>query len=182
MQPPAGRLLAVGLAVLALAAACGDSGDDDAAAGLPVTTGVPCVGLTSTSLPADPTREVALLTGVEVGDRDVTFRFDGGPPGVDADFVTPPVLADGSGEPVEVAGRAFLQIRMEPASGVDLSGETYRETYTGPRRLEGDRAPVVELVRTGDFEANLTWAVGLSERVTWQLEARPGRVVVRFCA
>ena len=48
------------------------------------------------------------------------------------------------------------------ASGVDLSGETYVETYTGSARIgPSDAASIVELVRTGDFDAVLTWNAGL---------------------
>jgi hypothetical protein len=60
-------------------------------------------------------------------------------------------------------------VRLEPASGVDLSGDSPRETYTGPNRLRVDRA-IVEVVRTGDFEANLTWVLGLRSELPYRVE------------
>jgi hypothetical protein len=109
----------------------------------------------------------ALLADVRVaghgGFDRVTFEFrDGDVPGYRVRFVDPPITEDASGNEVEVDGAAFLEIIMTPASGVDLSGETYEETYTGPARIgPSDTASIAELVRTGDFEAVLTWHLGL---------------------
>ena len=50
---------------------------------------------------------------------------------------------------------------MEPASGADLSGEELRITYKGANRITPSTSVVTELVRTGDFEAVLTWVVGV---------------------
>jgi hypothetical protein len=112
----------------------------------------------------------------------VVFEFDGeGPPGVDARYVDPPVREDGSGDEVEVAGSAFLQVRMEPASGVELRGETPIETYDGPDRIDpGAELAIEEVVLTGDFEANLTWVVGLPAQADYRVFTLTGptRVVV----
>ena len=74
----------------------------------------------------------------------------------------------------------MLLVRMEPALDADLTQESAPRTYTGPSRLSPDTAVVVELVRTGGFEAVLTWAAGVDEerpfRVT-RLES-PARIVV----
>jgi hypothetical protein len=74
---------------------------------------------------------------------------------------------------------------MEPASGFDLSVPEGELVYTGPRRLEGADAGtsvVREIVRTGDFEAVLTWAVGLSDRVDFRVTTLDGppRLVIDF--
>jgi hypothetical protein len=109
----------------------------------------------------------ALLTDVRVASHDgfdrVTFEFrDGDVPGYRVQFVDPPITADPSDNPVEIDGTAFLSVVMTPASGVDLSGETYEEIYTGPDRIgPADTTAIVELVLSGDFEAVLTWVVGL---------------------
>ena len=74
---------------------------------------------------------------------------------------------------------------MEPASGFDLSVAEGELVYDGPRRISGEdrgTSTVRELVRTGDFEAVLGWAVGLTDRVDFRvttLEA-PSRLVVDF--
>ena len=102
-------------------------------------------------------------------------------PGFDIAYADGPVRGSGSGEPIEVAGAAALLVRMEPAAGVDLNTPDARPTYTGPDRVRGDTTTVTEVVKSGDFEANLEWAIGVDEgevafRVT-VLES-PARIVV----
>lgn len=110
--------------------------------------------------------EIAFLTGVRVAGHDgfdrVVLEFDGPDvPSYRVAYQEPPIRQDGSGEEVAVAGTAFLEMRLTPASGVDLSGDDYTLTYEGPDRVTGDTAVVTEVVRTGDFEANLAWVIGL---------------------
>jgi hypothetical protein len=128
--------------------------------------------------------EVALLTGVRAASHDgydrVVFEFRNGVPGYDVGYSERPVRADGSGEPVAVAGGAVLLVRMEPALDADLTKESAPRTYTGPTRVRPDTTAVAELVRTGGFESVLTWAVGVDGkrpfRVT-RLES-PARIVI----
>ena len=137
------------------------------------------------TIPLD-TAQTMLLTGVTVEHEDgvdrVTFAFQGeGVPLVDARYVEE-VRADGSGNAVEVEGSAYLQIRMEPASTADLSGEEVQRTYTGPDRVRGDTTAITEVVRTGDFEANLTWVIGLDASTEYRVDATasPATVVVEL--
>ncbi|HEV2069383.1 MAG TPA: hypothetical protein VGR26_06285 [Acidimicrobiales bacterium] len=145
-------------------------------------------GTTSpTSTPAPPDLTVALLTAVEVGAGDgvdrVSFTFEGGIPGYDVSYIDPPVRQDGSGDEVEVDGTAFLSIRFAPASGFDAF-ETFEPTYTGPSEVRGDTEVVTEAVRVGDFEANLTWVVGVDEKVPYRIDTDPatGTVTVELSA
>lgn len=123
---------------------------------------------------------VALLTDVTVTGTAVTFTFRDDVPGIDARYVDE-VVADGSGEAMAVGGAAHVEVRMEPASGVDLSSESgsYEETYTGPERIDGP-GPVVEVARTGDFEANLTWAIGLTDERPYRIDVEGTTVTVTF--
>jgi hypothetical protein len=126
-----------------------------------------------------------LLTAVRLGahpgfDR-VVFQFRAALPGFDVRYVDPPIVADGSGEPVAVEGSAFLQVRMEPASGFDLDAGT--PVFTGPDRISGasaGTAAVREVVRSGDFEAVLTWVVGVRTRAGFRVSTlpAPSRLVV----
>jgi hypothetical protein len=141
-----------------------------------------------TSVPSPPDLGAALLSTLEVGAVDgvdqVTFTFeDGQLPGYDVAYIDPPVRQDGSGDEVEVEGDAFLSIRFAPASGVDLL-DTLDPTYTGPDRVEGDTEVVTEVVRTGDFEANLTWVVGADDEVPYRIVTDPaaGTVTVELSA
>jgi hypothetical protein len=143
-------------------------------------------GVTTPSAAPPPpgSSEVAQLTDVlvqaDAGVDRIVFRFaDAHLPGYDIAYVDGPVRQDGSGDPVPVEGRGLLQVRFEPASGVDLRGGTFEETYRGPDRLRGATARVTEVVRTGDFEANLTWVVGLDAIAPYRVEVVPaGNAVV----
>ena len=79
-----------------------------------------------------------------------------------------------------MAGGAVLRVRMEPALDADLTQESAPRTYTGPTRFSPETTAVVELVRTGGFEAVLTWVIGVESeqpfRVT-RLES-PARIVI----
>ena len=88
---------------------------------------------------------------------------------------------DGSGNPVDVAGNAFVAVRMEPASGFDLNSGEGELVYKGPKRLDGTGV-VKEVVRTGDFEAVLSWVVGLDSKVPFRVTTAtsPSRLIVDF--
>lgn len=128
----------------------------------------------------------AHLTDVRSARQDgfdrIVLEFAGDEmPSYRVSYVEPPVRQDGSGHVVPIAGAAFLEMRMTPASGVDLSGEQPHETYPGPDRVAPPRGEVVtEVVRTGDFEAHLAWTAGVSQRLPFGVAAfaDPLRLVV----
>ena len=158
-----------------------------------MTTGTdgidPLEGAATTPVERSPTSsdKIALLERVAVGRHEgydrVVFQFTNTLPGYKVEYVQPPLKEDGSGNPVEIKGNAFLVVRMEPASGFDLNTGEGVMIYKGPRRLEGSAAGasvVQELVRTGDFEAVLTWAIGLSDKVDFRVQTAtsPLRLIV----
>jgi hypothetical protein len=100
--------------------------------------------------------------GHECYDRVVfEFRQDG-TPGYTVGYQPGPILQDASGEPVAVAGSAYLVVRVTPATGYDFDAGV--PSYNGPNRVTpGDTAHVQEVVRSGDFEAIMTWVIGLDE-------------------
>ncbi len=121
---------------------------------------------------------VAVRTGLHDGFDRTVFEFQVGLPGYRIEYVEPPFVADGSGLPVYIAGTAFIRARFEPAAGHDPS--TGDLTYDGPLEIASDLPALVELERTGDFEGQLNWVLGLSEKVAFrvtELEA-PFRVVI----
>jgi hypothetical protein len=78
-----------------------------------------------------------------------------------------------------------VSVRMEPASGFDLNTAEGVMIYKGPKRIDGagaGTAVVQELVRTGDFEAVLSWAIGLSDKVDFRVQTAtsPARLIVDF--
>jgi hypothetical protein len=188
------------VALLAVSSGCGGSDKSSTPTGAnslpspsPTTTtstgGIdPLEGAATTPVEVASTgSETALLERVAVGrhqgyDR-VVFQFKNSLPGYRVEYVQPPLKEDGSGNPVEIKGSAFLVVRMEPASGFDLNTGEGVMVYKGPRRLEGSAAGtsvVQELVRTGDFEAVLTWAIGLSAKVDFRVSTAtsPLRLIV----
>ena len=81
-------------------------------------------------------------------------------------------------------GDAVLSIRMEPASGLRRQHGRGRASSTRGRSasaaIETGTKGVKELVRTGDFEAVLTWVAGLPAKVPFSVstEDDPPRLVV----
>lgn len=149
-------------------------------------SGLPGATEAQHSAPSDGTG-TALLKAVRVGRNDgferIVFEFAGtSVPGYRVQWVDGPITADGSGEPVDVTGDAYLEIVMEPASGVDLSAPQLTIVYDGPDRIpvSGQTRLITDLVRTGDFEAVLSWVAGTTEKVPFRVLrlSNPTRVVI----
>jgi hypothetical protein len=186
----------MGVAILLAAGACTEDdggviagGDQPGAATSRPTTDdpepSPLAGADTTPVSVPGTAQ-GLLTDVRVARQDgfdrVVFEFDGGMPGYRVAYTERPVLEDGSGDEVEVSGAAVLEVRMEPAAGFKMVGEHPERTYKGPDRVRGDTEVVREAVRVGDFEALLTWAVGLDAEVPFLVTTldSPDRLVIDF--
>ena len=188
--------MVVTAALLALVGVgCGGDSDDEPTTSVtsptattePTTTEEAFEGGTEPVTGEAQVAETALLERVAVAGHDgydrVVFQFKNGLPGYRVEYVEPPLREDGSGNLVRLDGEAFVVVRMEPASGFDLSVPEGEMVYTGPRRIAGDGTSVLnEVVRTGDFEAVLTWAVGLDARVPFRVLTLddPARIVVDF--
>jgi hypothetical protein len=189
--------LVLALTLALVSTACGDDDSDSSSPTTDASTTAPSSALPSSSstgscefeggteaVSAPEPVEVMVLTDVRVAghpcfDR-VVFEFrDPGEPGYEVAYVPGPIVMDGSGDPVTVEGSVFLQIRMPSATGFDF--ETSTPSYTGPTRFTpSDTTSVREVVRTGDFEALLTWVVGLDEERPFTVTTLqdPTRVVV----
>ncbi|HEV8572754.1 MAG TPA: hypothetical protein VGR49_06880 [Actinomycetota bacterium] len=119
------------------------------------------------------------------GDVDrVTFTFrkrDGAPdvpPFHIVRFVDEPTT-DPQGAPADIEGEAFVQIIFQ-AFGVDLSGEKPVEIYKGPKEFTPGFSTVLEVEELGDFEATISWGIGLSSRACFVLDATPTRITLEF--
>ena len=135
------RWLVVPVAAVALVAGCGRS-----------------------HTPSVPT--VALLTGVQVDGTSARFEFRSAPGTVRTRFVPRArIVESGSGRKVLLRGDAFLVVSFSPAATATATATKVTFSYTGPKRLRPTAAgPVQEVVKIGDFEAQLDWAIGLDRR------------------
>ena len=128
-----------------------------------------------------------VLESVRVGehatfDRVVWELVDGDRPGVDVAYLEPDAQPRDplSDEAVAVAGDEVLLVTLDRA--VDKAVDRYApdaEPYEGPVRLEGAEV-VREVVRVGEADASITWAIGLDERTPFDVQVleEPRRVVV----
>jgi hypothetical protein len=122
----------------------------------------------------------ALLTGVHVGSKSVTFDFKSAPGSVKAAYQPKSrIVESGSGAPVPLKGKAYVVIHFVPAASADVQGEQVIPTYTGPKRLSGP-GPVLETAKTSDFEADLAWAIGLERRMSMRVAQDGTTVTVNF--
>ena len=139
--------------------------------------------------PAIEARETMYLTDVNLFGLDcldrVQFAFREAAPGPGYDISYQPgetaKKQDGSGNPVEIDGSAFLVVRLTPAMGAEIVGEQVKPTYTGPGRITPDGMSFVrDVVKTGDFEAQVTWVIGLDEERPFTATASPSELVVEL--
>jgi hypothetical protein len=184
--------------LVVLLGACGSDKKAASPATTPVTDATtsstaaptsPSVEVTTSTSPACPNsgssdprhspaaQPAALLTKVAVttaGCRDsVTFTFEpsgSAVPSCTVEYKPGPFAQDGSGQPIAVAGAAFVSVRCEPAYGYDFMSST--PTYTGPKRVNATgTAHVREVVETGDFEGVLNWVIGLDQHRSFGITA-----------
>ena len=128
------------------------------------------------SAPAVP--PVPTLVGIRAahhpGFDRIVFDFTGGLPAGHKVRYVDRLIADASGLPVRIAGRAVLRVRFEPADAHDANGPTVtgRKTFALPN--------ILTAVRAGDFEAVTSYGIGLAKRTRFHVFTLrdPDRVVV----
>jgi hypothetical protein len=181
----AARVLVLVVAALLLGGCSGGDVERPASSTATETTAITREGASTETVVASATiTETALLTDVRAARHEgydrVVFEFANGVPGYEVGYVERPVVADGSGDEVAIEGGAVLGVRMDPALDADLTQESAPRTYPGPNRFSPSTTVVVELVRTGGFEAVLTWGIGIDAerpfRVTTLVD--PPRIVI----
>ena len=193
------RLWMAGAAVLVLGG-CGSS--DSSSATPAVSTIPPATSTSSTTEPVPSTTVVcpvftdtdvksdgfpgmlSVLVGsdVRVGADPCHERFvlelqgTGQFPGWWVRYQTPPLLDDPRGEPVDVAGSAFIVVTVESWM-TNMEGEGYK----GPRRITpANVSHVKELVMLGNFESVTIWAIGLDQQRAFKVSTldNPPRLVI----
>jgi hypothetical protein len=144
-------------------------------------------GGSTTPVQTDVPRGTRYLTDVIVASTACTdrveFAFERGVPGyrVAYENARQAQTEDASGRHIPVAGSAFIVVRLADAATArsDESGLSW--TYSGRRRVPAHGARAVrEVVKTGDFEGVVTWAIGLDARHPFTASATADAVVVEI--
>jgi hypothetical protein len=128
----------------------------------------------------------AYLTGVSVARADcadrVTFTFARRLPAYRIEYRTAAEAQteDASGRHIPVAGGAFLVVRLRDAQTARASADgSITRTYAGPRRIVGHGTHHTrETVKTGDFEAVVTWAIGVDGKRPFAVSTSGRSIVV----
>lgn len=134
----------------------------------------------STASPPSVPTLVAVRAAHREGVDRVVFEFRGGLPEQRQVGYVDRLIADGSGRRVRVAGQALLRVRFEPARAhTDAGAPT-----AAPRRVAFALPNVMTAVRAGDFEAVVTYGLGLARRTPVRVTTlrSPDRVVVEVGA
>jgi hypothetical protein len=132
------------------------------------------------------TNLVAVRIGTHDGYDRITFEFrapspnpggKGGIPRYEIATAKPPHYEDPSGREIDVNGSAFARIVFHGAAGYDFDGDP---TYTGPRTVRAGFPVLVEAVEAGDFEATLSWILGMRQQSCWKVIElhNPDRVAI----
>jgi hypothetical protein len=183
-----GPVVAVGLAFLL--SGCGGTTGERASP--PRTAECPPAGDRGTA-PRETSHspELTYLTTVKIESEQcvdrVEFAFRDGPAGAPGYRIAylpadRALVEDGSGNSIEVRGGAYLVVRLEPAAKAAISGEELVRTYNGPKRLTApeDAHFAREVVKSGDFEAVVTWVVGVSEQRPFTTTVSDSRLVIEI--
>ncbi len=139
------------------------------------TTGISLAGRTNSGYAIQ--RVSAVRIGNQPGSDRMVFEFnDAGLPEWEVKYVDRPLLDCGSGESVFVVGDAWLQITFRGAQAHTEAGEE----SGGPRSQIVNQTNLRELVRTCDFEGEVTWVAGVirPNGYTTQALAEPSRLVI----
>ncbi len=123
---------------------------------------------------------VARLRRIRAGRNEdfdrLVFDLDGPVPGVRVQYVD--VLRhQGSGDPIPLRGRAVVQVDIHPATAHTEGGDP---TMTDPLPTSTAFAAFRQLADAGDFEAQLTWGIGVAARTAVRATTLtgPSRVAV----
>jgi hypothetical protein len=106
----------------------------------------------------------------------VVFEFSGPVPYLRIEYVTE-LIADGSGAPVRIAGKAIVSVQFTPAQAHNDRGK-----ITAPNNINLKLPLVKQIVSAGDFEAVVTYGIGLARKADTRILTlgNPLRVVVDF--
>jgi hypothetical protein len=118
---------------------------------------------------------VDVRAGRHPGVDRVVFEFQGAVPEHHVRYVDQ-LVEDGSGAPVSVAGSADLEVVFQGANAHTAAGAP----TVSPRRFSPGLTAVKEVAQIGDFEAVVSYGIGLDRRrpLTVSTLSGPSRLVI----
>ena len=118
---------------------------------------------------------VDVRAGRHPGVDRVVFEFQGAVPEHRVGYVDQ-LVRDGSGRPVAVAGAADLEVVFQGANAHTAAGAP----TVSPRRFSPGLTAVKEVAQIGDFEAVVSYGIGLDRRrpLTVSTLSGPSRLVI----
>lgn len=148
--------------------------DDGAAAGS--AAGFSTSARASNAAPAAMPKVVDLRWG-EHGTFDrVVIDLVGKRTGYRVGYV-PQLTYDGSGEPVRLKGKRFIEVAVRPARAHNNDGDSL---YTGPRRRQLELASLRGVAFTGDFEGVVSFGLAIDRKAPFRVFtlSQPRRLVI----
>lgn len=153
----------------------------------PAATPCSVEGATTLDHNVESTADTAAVTDVRYSDTGcpkIVFQFAGHTPGYKIGYASGPFSDCGSGATVATSSWGadkFLQIRLAPSGGVDLS-KSPDPTYRGPRDIAVDGQALKHLKVICDFEAVFTWLAGVKGKHAFNVQALkdPPRIVINL--
>jgi len=105
----------------------------------------------------------------------VVFKFTGGLPSTRSVKYVNKLIADGSGLPVPIAGRAILSVVMSGTNAHNSAAHA-----TAPAKVAFALPNVMTVVRSGDFEAVTSYGIGLAKKESVKVFTlrNPSRLVI----
>jgi hypothetical protein len=143
-----------------------------------VVTSLTAVVLALAAAPAGAQSAPALTdvrAGRHTGFDRVVFEFSGAVPEHRVRYVDQ-LVQDGSGKPVSVAGAADLEVVFHGANAHEDDGTP----TISPRRFSTGLAAVKEVAQIGDFEAVVTYGIGIDRKRPLKVStlSNPSRLVI----
>jgi hypothetical protein len=135
---------------------------------------VTALGVTPAGAQSAPTL-VDVRAGRHPGFDRVVFEFRGAVPEHHVRYVNQ-LVEDGSGNPVSVAGTADLEVVFQGANAHEDDGTP----TVSPRRFSPGLTAVKEVAQIGDFEAVVTYGIGVDRRRPIEVStlSSPSRLVI----
>ena len=124
---------------------------------------------------ATASRLVAVRAAHHPGYDRIVFEFSGPSPSRQHVRYVNRLVADPSGRPIPIAGRAILAASFFPATARGAAA-----SVTAPGRVAFALPNVMTVVRAGDFESVLSYGIGLAKRTSFHVFTltNPSRVVI----